>query len=205
MPVNTAESASIASTHPGIIVTIARQHGTCGKQIGKLLAEKLEIPFYCKELTAIAAKDSGLAESFLSSDYEQEEKVLYNLYLSTNVGQQSVIAQEKILRKIADKGSCIIVGRAANHVLWNYEDILKVFLYAPEEYRIQNIQKMYGDTKEEAYQHMRRSDKARAAYYQNVSGYEWKNFGNYNLCIDASIGNEAVVDIIVNYIEQLKS
>ncbi len=205
VPVNTAESASIASTHPGIIVTIARQHGTCGKQIGKLLAEKLEIPFYCKELTAIAAKDSGLAESFLSSDYEQEEKVLYNLYLSTNVGQQSVIAQEKILRKIADKGSCIIVGRAANHVLWNYEDILKVFLYAPEEYRIQNIQKMYGDTKEEAYQHMRRSDKARAAYYQNVSGYEWKNFGNYNLCIDASIGNEAVVDIIVNYIEQLKS
>ena len=64
---------------------------------------------------------------------------------------------------------------------------------------------MYGDTKEEAYQHMRRSDKARAAYYQNVSGYEWKNFGNYNLCIDASIGKEEVVDIIVNYIEQLNS
>ena len=90
---------------------IARQHGTCGKQIGKLLAEKLEIPFYCKELTAIVARDSGLAEDFLSSDYEQEEKLLYNLYLSTNVGQQSVIAQEKILRKIADKGSCVIVGK----------------------------------------------------------------------------------------------
>ncbi len=205
VPVSTMESASIASTHPGVIITIARQHGTCGKQIGKLIAEKLEIPFYCKELTAIAARDSGLAESFLSSDYEQEEKLLYNLYLSTNVGQQSVIAQEKILRKIADKGSCVIVGRAANHVLWNYENVLKVFLYAPEEYRIQNIQKMYGDTKEEAYQHMRRSDKARAAYYQNVSGYEWKNFGNYNLCIDASIGKEEVVDIIVNYIEQLNS
>ena len=202
--VNTTESASIASTHPGIIVTIARQHGTCGKQIGKLLAEKLEIPFYCKELTAIVARDSGLAEDFLSSDYEQEEKLLYNLYLSTNVGQQSVIAQEKILRKIADKGSCVIVGRAANHVLWNYENVLKVFLYAPEEYRIKNIQKMYGDSKEEAYQHMRRSDKARAAYYQNVSGYEWKNFGNYNLCIDASVGNEAVLDVIINYIEQLK-
>ena len=130
--------------------------------------------------------------------------MLYNLYLSTNVGQQSIIAQEKILRKIADEGSCVIVGRAANHVLWNYENVLKVFLYAPEKYRMQNIQDMYGDTKEKAYQHMRRSDKARAAYYQNVSGYEWKNFGNYNLCIDASIGKEAVTDIILDYMKHRK-
>ncbi len=203
-PANSLETTAIAPTHPGVIITIARQHGTCGKQIGKLLAEKLDIPFYCKELTAIAAKESGLAESFLSNDYEQEEKTLYNLYLSTNVGQQSMIAQQKILRKIADKGSCVIVGRAANHVLWNYENVLKVFLYAPEEYRIQNIQKMYGDTKEDAYQHMRRSDKARAAYYQNISGYEWENFNNYNLCIDASVGNEAVADIIIDYAEKMK-
>lgn len=204
-PESTNEQASIVSTHPGTIITIARQHGTCGKQIGELLAEKLEIPFYCKELTAIAAKESGLAEGFLSSYYEQEEKTLYNLYLSTNVGQQSIIAQEKILRKIADEGSCVIVGRAANHVLWNYENVLKVFLYAPEEYRIENIQNMYGDTKEKAYQHMRRSDKARAAYYQNVSGYEWKNFGNYNLCIDASVGKEAAVDLILAYMKHKNS
>lgn len=203
-PESTNEQVAIASTHPGTIITIARQHGTCGKQIGELVAEKLGIPFYCKELTAIAAKDSGLMESFLSSDYEQEDKLLYNLYLSTNVGQQSIIAQEKILRKIADEGSCVIVGRAANHVLWNYENVLKVFLYAPEEYRIQNIQNMYGDTKEKAYQHMRRSDKARAAYYQKVSGYEWKNFGNYNLCIDASIGKEAAADIILEYMKHIK-
>ena len=203
-PESTNEQAAIVSTHPGTIITIARQHGTCGKQIGELLAEKLGIPFYCKELTAIAAKDSGLAEDFLSSDYEQEDKLLYNLYLSTNVGQQSIIAQEKILRKIADEGSCVIVGRAANHVLWNYENVLKVFLYAPEKYRMQNIQDMYGDTKEKAYQHMRRSDKARAAYYQNVSGYEWKNFGNYNLCIDASIGKEAVADIILEHMKHIE-
>ena len=203
-PESIKEPAAIVSTHPGTIITIARQHGTCGKQIGELLAEKLAIPFYCKELTAIAAKDSGLAEEFLLSDYEQEDKLLYNLYLSTNVGQQSIIAQEKILRKIADEGSCVIVGRAANHVLWNYENVLKVFLYAPEKYRMQNIQDMYGDTKEKAYQHMRRSDKARAAYYQNVSGYEWKNFGNYNLCIDASIGKEAITDIILDYMKHRK-
>ena len=193
------EDTPIASTHPGTIVTIARQHGTCGKQIGELLAKKLGVPFYCKELTAIAAKDSGLAEEFLSSDYEQMDKALYNLYLSTNVGQQSMIAQEKILRKIAEEGACVIVGRAANHVLWNYENVLKVYLYAPEEYRMKKIQEMYGDTKEQAYHHMYQSDKARAAYYQNVSGYAWKNFNNYNLCIDVSIGKEAVVELILDY------
>ena len=193
------EDTPIVSTHPGTIVTIARQHGTCGKQIGELLAKKLGVPFYCKELTAIAAKDSGLAEEFLSSDYEQMDKALYNLYLSTNVGQQSMIAQEKILRKIAEEGACVIVGRAANHVLWNYENVLKVYLYAPEEYRMKKIQEMYGDTKEQAYHHMHQSDKARAAYYQNVSGYAWKNFNNYNLCIDVSIGKEAVVELILDY------
>lgn len=196
------EAVSIVSTHPGTIVTIARQHGTCGKQIGELLANRLGVPFYCKELTAIAARDSGLAEEFLSSDYEQMDKALYNLYLSTNVGQQSIIAQEKILRKIADEGACVIVGRAANHVLWNYENVLKVYLYAPEEYRMKNIQNMYGDTEEQAYHHMRRSDKMRAAYYENVSGYDWKNFNNYNLCIDVSVGKEAVVNLILDYVEE---
>ena len=198
-----SEDLEVKTTHPGIIVTIAREHGTCGKQIAKLLASKLNIPYYSKDQLATVAKNCGLAQSFITNDYENEEKLLYNLYLSTNVGQQSVIAQEKIIRKIANEGSCVIVGRAANHVLWNYDNVLKVFLYAPIEYRTQNIQAMYDDTKEEAYEHMRRSDKARATYYQNVSGYEWKNFNNYNLCIDASIGNEGVVEVINNYIEQL--
>lgn len=200
---NSEEQANIKSTIPGTIVTIARQHGTCGKQIGELLANKLNVPFYCKELTALAAKESGLAKEFLSSDYEQEDNTLYNLYLSTNVGQQSIIAQEKILHKIANEGACVIVGRAANHVLWNYENIVKVYIYAPEEYRIKNIQNMYNDSESQAILHMRKSDKARATYYQNVTGYEWKNINNYNLCIDASIGKEQVVNIIYDYVNNL--
>lgn len=200
----TKEPVAIVKTRPGTIITIAREHGTCGKQIGELLAKELDIPYYSKELTAIAAKESGFAEEFLPSDYDEENELLYNLYISTNVGQQSVIAQEKILRKIADEGACVIVGRAANHVLWNYDNVLKVFLYAPEEYRIKNIQKMYGDTKEEAIKHMHKSDKARATYYQNVSGYEWKNIHNYNLCIDASLGKKETVKIILDYINNIK-
>lgn len=200
----TKENINITPTHPGTIITIAREHGTCGKQIGEMLAKELNIPYYSKELTAIAAKESGFAEEFLPSDYDEENELLYNLYLSTNVGQQSVIAQEKILRKIADEGACVIIGRAANHVLWNYNNILKVFLYAPQDYRVSNIQKMYGDSKEEALRHMQKSDKARASYYQNISGYEWKNVHNYNLCIDASVGKEETVKIILDYLNNMK-
>lgn len=193
---------SISVTHPGTVITIARQHGTCGKKIGELVAKKLNVPFYCKELSAIVAKESGLAKEFISKDYEDSSEVLHKIYLSTTVIQQGIIAQEKVIRKIADEGACVIVGRASNYVLRNYNNVVSVFIYAPEEIRIKNIQKMYGDSYEEARQHMIRSDESRANYYCNTTGSAWESMDNYNLCIDASIGQEAVADTIVNYIKR---
>ena len=198
------DQAQIVASNPGVIVTIARQHGTCGKQIGELVAQKLKVPFYCKELAALAAKESGLAQECMASDYEQSDHILSELYLSTNVGKQGIVAQEKILKKIADQGSCVIVGRAANHVLWDYDNVIKVYIYGPETYRVENIQKMYGDSLEQAYAHMHKSDESRAKYYRNVSGYDWKNFTNYNLCIDASVGKEACAQCIVDYVYKVQ-
>ena len=193
---------AISATHPGAVVTISRQHGTCGKQIGELVAEKLEIPFYYKELTALVACESGLAKEFISEDYDDPSEVLHSIYLSTHVMRQGIIAQEKVIRKIADAGACVIVGRAANHVLHGYTDLVRVFIYAPDEFRISNIQKMYGDTYEEAKQHMLRSDESRANYYRNTSGNEWQNMNDYDLCIDASIGKEKTAEIIAEYVQQ---
>ena len=190
----------IADSAPGAIITIARQHGTQGKHIGKLVADKLGIPFYSKELTALVAKESGLAEEFVDSDYDDISEVYHQLYLSTNVGQHSVIAQEQVLNKIAAKGSCVIVGRAADYVLGNNPDTVKIFLYAPEEYRIKNIEMMYNDSPEDARRHMIKSDTSRAAYYRNISGKDWGNSSNYNLCIDVSMGKEKAADLIVKYI-----
>lgn len=116
--------------------------------------------------------------------------------------QQGIIAQEKVLKKIADEGACVIVGRAANHVLRNYPDVVRVFLYAPEKVRIENIQKMYGDSYETARQHMLRSDESRANYYRNISGNEWRDMANYDLCLDASIGKEEAADIIAEYVRR---
>ena len=193
---------AIHVTKPGTIITIARQHGTCGKQIGELIASKLEIPFYCKELTAIFANESGLAEEFLENDYDDPSETLHKIYMSTHVMQQGMIAQEKVLHKIADSGSCVIVGRAADYVLHSYPNVVRIFLYAPEEYRLSNIQKMYGDTKENARQHMLRSDESRAAYYRSISGNNWMDMNNYDLCLNVSIGKLSVVDTILNYIQQ---
>ncbi len=196
------KTVSIHETHPGTVVTIARQHGSCGKQIGELVAKRLNVPFYCKELTALVACESGLAQEFISNDYDDSSEVLHQIYLSTQVVQQGIIAQEKVLQKIADAGACVIVGRAANHVLRWYPNVVRVFIYAPEEFRIPNIEKMYGDTYEEARQHMIRSDESRANYYRNTSGLEWKHMENYDLCLDASAGKEVVAETIVDYVRR---
>ena len=136
---------TIQASSPGVIITIAREHGTAGKYIGQLVAEKLDIPCYYKEMTAIAAKESGLASEFISNINSDENAVMRELYLSTNVIQQAVIAQDKVIKMIADTGSCVIVGRSADYVLRHKENLVRIFIYAPKEYRINKVMEMYGD------------------------------------------------------------
>ena len=205
MPVGVAEEdskASIAVSKPGPVITIARQHGTQGKQIGELVAQKLGIPFYNKELTALVAKESGLINEFADNDYDNISEIYHQLYLSTNVGQQGVIAQEQVLTKIAANGSCVIVGRAADYVLENNPDVIKIFLHAPMDYRVQNITMMYNDSPENAKKNILKSDSSRASYYRTISGKEWGNVQNYNLCLDVSMGKEKAAEMIIEYINR---
>lgn len=190
----------IKPSKPGVIITIGREHGSSGKQIGKVVAEKLGIPFYYKEVTALAAQESGLDKEFISDINANSPSVLHDLYLSTNVVQQAVAAQDKIIRKIADNGSCVIVGRAADYVLRNYENVVKIFIHAPEEYKVKRITEVYGDNEEAAKAAVRRSDKARAAYYKNISGQNWGDAVNYDLCVNSSVGVEQSAEVILNYL-----
>lgn len=194
---NTEESI-IKTSKPGTIITISREHGTAGKQIGKLVAEQLNLPFYYKEMTALVAKESGLDKEFISELNENAPHFLYDLYLSTDVVKQAVIAQEKVIGKIADSGACVIVGRAADYVLRDCDNIIRIFIHGPKEYRVKKIMEMYGDSREDAVENMKRSDYARAAYYRNISGQKWGDPHNYTLCIDASIGIENCVNQICN-------
>ncbi len=188
----------------GVIITIAREHGSAGKQVGKLVSELFGIPFYYKEMTVLAAQESGLDKEFISDINANSPAVLHSLYLSTEVVQQAIIAQEKVIRKIADNGSCVIVGRAADYVLRNYENVVRIFIYAPEASRIQQVMEVYGDSKEEAKKNIRRSDEARAAYYRNVSGKTWGDRQNYSLLIDSSVGLDCCAKAIYDYVLNIK-
>lgn len=202
IPVN-EEKASIQKSHTGVIITIAREHGSQGKEIGKLVAEKLNIPYYYKELTAIAAEESGLDKEFVSKLNDTKNKA-HDLYLTTSPVSFAIEAQAKVLKKIAKEGSCVIVGRAADYVLRDNKNIVRIFIYANEDYRAKNVIKMYGDTEEQAYKNIAKSDKNRAGYYKMVSGQKWGEVKNYDLCIDSSIGKEETAEVIVDYMNKLK-
>lgn len=124
------------------------------------------------------------------------------LYLSTNVVQQAIIAQDKVIKMIADAGSCVIVGRSADYVLRYKKNLVRIFIYAPKDYRTKKVMEMYGDTWEQGKKHIARSDTARAAYYRNISGQKWGDPHHYELCIDSSIGIQKCADVIVEYISR---
>lgn len=194
------KTAVIRDTHKGVIITIAREHGSSGKQIGKMIAERLGIPFYYKEMTALAAQESGLDKEFVSGLNANSPTLMHDLYLSTNVVQQAMIAQEKVIRKIADSGSCVIVGRAADYVLRDYPDVIRIFIYAPKEYKRRRVMEVYGDNPDQADKNIRRSDEARAAYYKTISGNTWGDRRNYELLVDSSVGLNTCANIICDYI-----
>ena len=122
------------------------------------------------------------------------------MYLSSHAVQRAIRAQGNIIRKIADNGSCVIVGRAADYVLKEYKNIIRVFIYAPIEYRTERIMEVYGDSLPEAKRNIRRSDKARASYYRHISGKRWGKAGNYDLTVDSSVGPEKAAETILDYI-----
>ena len=202
LPVEQQNGTVLQVSRPGVIIAIAREHGSAGKRIGQLVAEKLNIPCYYKEMTALAAQESGLAKEFISGINSDENAVMRELYLSTNAVRQAVIAQEKAINMIADQGSCVIVGRAADYVLRERKYIVRIFIHAPRAYRVKKVMEMYGDTEQEGKKSIARSDAARSTYYKSISGHEWGDVHQYELTVDSSIGPERTAELICGYIGQ---
>lgn len=191
---------ALKPSKPGVIITIAREHGSSGKQIGKCVANALGIPFYYKEMIALAAKESGLNREFISNIHKNSPDIMRDLYLSSNAVQYAIKAQDAIIREIAENGSCVIVGRAADYILKDYDNVVRIFIHAPQDYRIQRVMDVYGDTPKEARVNIERSDKARASYYEHISGTHWGDARNYELTVDSSDGVEKTAQFIVRYI-----
>lgn len=198
--VDTNTQPAIRESRPGVIITIGREHGSQGKKIGELVAKQLGIPYYYKELTALAAKESGLDKAYIKKVNSNDgEEISQELYLTTSPAKYAIEAQDAVIKEIARRGSCVIVGRAADYVLRGNPNLLRVFIYAPKTYRIKNVMKMYGDDEKSAKKNIERSDKNRADYYSLISGQKWGDPHNYDLCIDASAGLEKTAQTIVDF------
>ena len=153
-----------------IVITIARQHGSGGRLIGKKLAELLNIPYYDKELIFLTAKKTGFAEDFVKEvEEKQNVSLLYSLYNATNtqsVYDQAQTAQFNVIRELAAKGSCVIVGRAADCILREDPDCVRVFIHAPLEERIRRATEEYKeDMRSNAERTLQKKDTARATFY----------------------------------------
>jgi len=181
-------------------VTIAREYGSGGRLIGQQLAKELGIAFYDRELIALAAKESGLAEEFVQKmEYKRTISFVNTLYMTgyeLPVSEKIFLAQCKVIRQIAEEGSCVIVGRCADYVLRDKPNCIRVFVHAPIEERIKRIREVYGEEHPNLEDYIRKQDKNRASYYNYYTYGKWGKAQNYHLCIDSSIGIPASVRII---------
>lgn len=183
-----------------VALTIAREYGSGGRIIAKKVAENLSIPFYDKELIELAAKETGFTKDFITQTEEKKTtSFLYSLYFNTQqlpLSDQIFLAQSKIIKKIADEGSCVIVGRCADYVLRDHPNCLKVYIHAPLEYRIKRAVKEYGIDEQNAKSIIQKEDKSRASYYNYFSSNKWGVLQNYDMTINSSLGDDATASVI---------
>ena len=131
-----------------LIISISREHGTNGKEIARLVAKELNIPFFDKE----EIKEFAIKNKLYKKDYTKEE--LYNNYLSLDANKEAIINQAKVIKEIAKQESAVIVGRAADYILKNNPNLIKIFIYAPIDYKVKNIMKNYNDNEKAAKKHI---------------------------------------------------
>ncbi|MBQ3665529.1 MAG: cytidylate kinase-like family protein [Lachnospiraceae bacterium] len=196
------------------IITIGRQFGSGGHEIGQLLAEHYGIKCYDNDLLTVAAKESGLCEEiFKTHDEKPTNSFLYSLVVDSYfgygaglgmnempLGQQVFLAQFDTIRKIAKNEDCIFVGRCADYALRDDYDVTSVFITSDDKSRIDRICKRHNVSAAKAREMMLKTDKKRASYYNYYSDKRWGNSSSYDLCINSGkIGIENTVKLIVKY------
>ena len=188
------------------IVTISREFCTGGQEIATRVAQEMGVKLYDKELITLAAKKSGLSEEAIeASEKQHTHSLLYNLYTMGNdlpLSDQVFILQSRIIKDLADQGSCVILGRSGDYVLRERDDVLGVFLYAPVEYRIKyglhgKYESMNGLAEKQLEEEIRKTDKKRAAYYNYYTQNRWGDAHNYDLTLNAALGEETCVKLIM--------
>lgn len=202
------------------IITIGRQAGSCGIEIGEKLAEYFGIKYYDKELLTRAAKESGYCEEMIQiHDEKPTNSFLYNLVMDTYsfgynsstfvdmpISHKVFLAQFDTVKKIAQEGPCVIVGRCADYALSEQDNVLKLFIYADDQERIRNISNKLNIDEKDAKELMIKTDKRRASYYNYYSSKKWGRAESYDLCINSSLlGLDGTVKLIIQAIDDFEN
>ena len=191
------------------IITIGREYASGGRAVGKLISEKLGIPFYNKEILHMAAENLNMsAEDVKYADETAANSLLYSMSLMSNlsmgttlpINDRIYIEEREVIKKLAQQGPCVIVGRCADSILRDIcDDVLNVFIYADSESRAKRAVEEYGESPESVYQSLRKHDKKRSTYYNLNTGQKWGAKDNYDLCLNsAKIGIEMCADSIIH-------
>ena len=192
------------------IITISREFGSGGRTIGHLVAEKLGIPFYDKELVDQVALESGFAPKYVEEHGEHSPSRSILSYAFAPQGVPGVMnglstadflwnIQCGVILQLAEKGPCVIVGRNADYILKDREDVLHAFIHANKEFRADRIVRLYGESEKSPMARLAEKDKRRQINYEHYTGLSWGSAQNYDICLDSGrLGIENCVDIIVD-------
>lgn len=198
------------------VITIARGYGSGGRTIGKMLAEELGIPFYDRQLLRLASDDSGIHEElFAKADEKLKKSLLFKIARKAYKGElippdsDDFVSndnlfnyQAKIIKELAETESCVIVGRAADYILKDYDNVVKVFVHAPLKDCINTLKEMTGKPEKELEKMIASIDKHRAEYYEYYTGRSWEDAKNYDLCLNSSqLGFSKCVEIVKAYLD----
>lgn len=179
-----------------MIITIGRQYGSGGKEIGEKVAQRLGYTFYDKEILTMAAEDSGFSAAAMEHyDEKPSGSLIYSLYMSgaatsdtLPLNQQLAFAQFNVIRKVAQSDNCVIVGRCADYILREKKNLVTVFLHAPMEHRVERVMKAQGGSNPTlAEKAIKKADKARAEYYNFFTHKKWGEAGSAMLSVDTSM------------------
>ena len=198
------------------IITISREFGSGGRSIGRLVAQKLGIPFYDKELVNQIALESGFAPKFVEDHGEHSPGTSLFSYAFAPQGVPGVMnglstadylwnAQCNVILELAEKGPCVIVGRNADYILKDRPDALHVYVSADLDFREKHIVELYGENDKTPEQRLNEKDKRRRVNYQHYTGRTWGQAQNYDLCLRSStLGFDQCAQIIINAVEKSK-
>ncbi|MBQ6624843.1 MAG: cytidylate kinase-like family protein [Clostridia bacterium] len=188
-----------------LVITISREFGSGGREIGERVAKELNIPFYDREIILKTAENSGLSEEYIE---KEEQKVTSSLLFNLSAGGKQefpaladriFISQSGAIQEYAQEGSCVIVGRCADYILKENKNCLNIFVHADKYFKLHRIMTKYGLDQNEAEKKIKETDKRRSRHYRFYTSQEWGDASNYHVCINSGkLGIDNAVNLILN-------